>query len=342
MDRVDGAPTGCRSRASPRPRGGRSARSATPTRRRAAPRRCGGSRAAATRPSASGCSSTVRSRISSKLANDSGPGDEGDDRGRLVPVDARRDVHQDEPPHQLRRLHRQRERSQPAERHPDDGARVRCAARGIDGRDRARVLGGVVRVVVPPVGVAVAREVDREEGTVERERDGVPGVRVLGAAVQQHQLGLLRCPSAVRSPAVRARPPRSRARRSGGRTASPTSSAFSWNKLNSSYSISATALTVGCRDDPSHPAGLARRRRARDPRAARRALHAARRRRRGAQRLPDHGPAPEADEAVARVRQPRAHEVHPVGARPRARDPPGRMALPFALRVGPARGHRPA
>ena len=39
------------------------------------------------------------------------------------------------------------------------------------------------------VGVAVAREVDRHQGPVQRQGDGVPRVGVLGAAVEQHELG---------------------------------------------------------------------------------------------------------------------------------------------------------
>jgi hypothetical protein len=38
--------------------------------------------------------------------------------------------------------------------------------------------------------VAVAGQVERDQRAAERERDGVPGVRVLAAAVQQHELGL--------------------------------------------------------------------------------------------------------------------------------------------------------
>ena len=47
----------------------------------------------------------------------------------------------------------------------------------------------------PPARVAVAGQVDRHERTTERERDGVPGVRVLGAAVDEHDLRLVGAPA---------------------------------------------------------------------------------------------------------------------------------------------------
>ena len=83
--------------------------------------------------------------------------------------------------------------------------------------------------------VPVAGKVDRDERTVERERDGVPGVRVLRAAVQQHELGRRRAPT-QRADLVAAadvdRDPLDRRRRRA--SAMPNSSAFSWNRPNSS------------------------------------------------------------------------------------------------------------
>ena len=43
--------------------------------------------------------------------------------------------------------------------------------------------------------MAVAGQVDREERPPESERDRVEGVRVLGAAVDEHQVGLVLAPA---------------------------------------------------------------------------------------------------------------------------------------------------
>ena len=67
----------------------------------------------------------------------------------------------------------------------------------------------------------------------------------------------------------------------------------------------------------------------RDPRAARR--------RPRPQHLPHARAAPEADEALARLRQSRARPLDAAAARTRARDPAHRLALPLRLRMGPAR-----
>ena len=61
-----------------------------------------------------------------------------------------------------------------------------------------------------------------------------------------------------------------------------------------------------------------------------------------AQHLRHHRQPPEAAEAVAGVRQPRAVEEHAVAPRPRAADPAHRLAVPQRVRVGPARDASPA
>ena len=54
----------------------------------------------------------------------------------------------------------------------------------------------------PPVGMAVAGEIDGDQRAVEGHGDGVPGVGVLAGAVQENQL---RCFSAPYQPAQPAR-----------------------------------------------------------------------------------------------------------------------------------------
>ena len=115
--------------------------------------------------------------------------DEVGDRRRLLRVDAGRDVDEHERTHELGRMVGQSQRRDAAERHPDDATRVGRQL-GDHGGEVAPVGGGRDGAVGPAVGVAVAGQVDGEERAAERERDGVPGVRVLRAAVHQHQLGL--------------------------------------------------------------------------------------------------------------------------------------------------------
>ena len=57
------------------------------------------------------------------------------------------------------------------------------------------VGGRAVVVVVPPGRVAVAREVEGDERAAERQRHRVPRVGVLGAAVEEHELGRRRRPT---------------------------------------------------------------------------------------------------------------------------------------------------
>ena len=53
----------------------------------------------------------------------------------------------------------------------------------------ARVLPRAVVAVAAPVGVAVARQIDRQHRTVQGDDDAVPGVRVLPAAVEDTSSG---------------------------------------------------------------------------------------------------------------------------------------------------------
>ena len=73
--------------------------------------------------------------------------------------------------------------------------------------DRGGDVGGVAphaeAAVGRSVGVAVTRQVDRHERSSERHRHGVPGVGVLGAAVQQHELGRRLTPHERAEPATR-------------------------------------------------------------------------------------------------------------------------------------------
>ena len=135
----------------------------------------------------------VRSRISSKLSKNSGSVDELRDRRGLLAVHARRHVDEHQLTNEIGRAVGERERREPAERHPDDGARV---GRELAHRllERGRVLRGPVRVVVAVRGMPVAGKVDGDERTVEREGNGVPGVGVLRAAVYEHQLGAAPAP----------------------------------------------------------------------------------------------------------------------------------------------------
>ena len=236
-------------------------------------RRCAGCRAAATTRERVGLKSTVRSRISSKLANVSGPFDEVDDRRRLVAVDARRDVDE----HELADERRATARSSASAVRPPSDMPTTAAASGASCAHHRRrptraFSAGQYAWSVAPVGVTVAGQVDREQRSVEGERDGVPGVRVLRAAVQEHELGRpgappqraqRPCPGSTstldaldrrRTVDTGARP-RPRCRRSSA---------------NSSYSMRRPrASPYAVADGTPHPAGVARRRRPRDPRAAR-------------------------------------------------------------------------
>ena len=101
--------------------------------------------------------------------------------------------------------------------------------------ERDRVLGGPVRVVVAVRRVPVAGQVERDERPVERERDGVPGVRVLRAAVDQHQLGFTVAPDERADLLAAAHVDRDPSRPCGSpRHGMSNSAAFSRNRPNSS------------------------------------------------------------------------------------------------------------
>ena len=82
-------------------------------------------------------------------------------------------------------------------------------------RQVAAVLRRSKRAVGPPVGVAMAGEVHGDQGPAQRQRHRVPGVGVLGAPVEQDELGLALPHTRLRRRA-RGRPRRRRAGR--GRT----------------------------------------------------------------------------------------------------------------------------
>ena len=125
--------------------------------------------------------------------------DEVGDQLRLVRVDAGQHVDQHDAPHQLGGVGVERQRGQPAERHAHHGARRRAPGPAT----AIRHVGGVVRrrpsgPSRAPVGVAVAGQVDGDQRPAEGQGDRVPGVGVLGAAVQQHQLRRPRRPTPAR------------------------------------------------------------------------------------------------------------------------------------------------
>ena len=124
------------------------------------------------------------------------PVDEVGDHLRLLAVDAGSDVDEDDRTHELGRDRGERDGGEPAERHADHPTRVRGQLTDGDGdvgRERLRcdlTAGRLVRAV----GVTVPRQVDRDQGTVDRHRDRVPGVRVLRAAMEEHVLGFFGAP----------------------------------------------------------------------------------------------------------------------------------------------------
>ena len=98
------------------------------------------------------------------------------------------------------------------------------------------------------VGVPVARQVEREQRALQGERDRVEGVGVLGAAVEEDELGRRVAPVPARS-AGEARRPSTKKRRTGGTgTSRPHSRRFSSKSENSSYGITLTHGIVedGC------------------------------------------------------------------------------------------------
>ena len=85
-------------------------------------------------------------------------------------------------------------RGQATERHPDDHRRP--WSMGLD--DHRDVVGevlGRVGTIGSPIGMPVSREIDGEERTIERERHRVPGVCVLGPAVNAHDLHVVVAPA---------------------------------------------------------------------------------------------------------------------------------------------------
>ena len=131
----------------------------------------------------------VRARISSKLSKLSGPRDEIGDRARLVAGDARRYVDEHVTAHELGMAVSDEYRSEAPERHAGEGGRIRGERSDHD----RHVVGEVLDspgTVASAVGMAVSREVDRKQRSPESQRDTVPGVCILGASVEQHDLGI--------------------------------------------------------------------------------------------------------------------------------------------------------
>ena len=115
-----------------------------------------------------------------------------DGRG-LLAIHARGHVDEHQLPHEVGGPVGKRERREPTERHADDDVRFgrELAERLLE---RGRAFGRPVDVIVAVPGMTVTRKVHGEQWAVERERDCVPGVGVLRAAVHEHKLGRLCAP----------------------------------------------------------------------------------------------------------------------------------------------------
>ena len=119
--------------------------------------------------------------------------DEVDDRLGLGGVHARGDVDHHERAHESRVADGELHGGESPERHAHHDPRQ--GRMGSD--DRCHVVGEVhraVRAVGVPVGVSVARQVDRHRRSTQRQRDRVPGVGVLGATVEVHDLRIVAPP----------------------------------------------------------------------------------------------------------------------------------------------------
>ncbi len=116
------------------------------------------------------------------------PVDEVHDGRRLLLVDPRCDVDQHEAIGQARRCGQAGQGGEAPERHAHEGRGV--GGEGVDDRDDVVGHGlGPVVALGSPGRVTVSRQVDGHQRPVEGQGHRVPGVGVLGAAVQQHQLG---------------------------------------------------------------------------------------------------------------------------------------------------------
>ena len=165
-----------------------SGRSARPSCRPRAARRCAGCRGAATTPSGVGLCSMVRASSSSKLSKLAGPLTKlviGAAFSALTPgvmstsTRARTSsgawaasAMEDTPPSDI-----------------PTTPRASGASSADDRRQVAAVAAGRERALGPAVGVAVAGQVDRQQRPAQGQGHGVPGVGVLGPAVDEHELG---------------------------------------------------------------------------------------------------------------------------------------------------------
>ena len=189
-----------------------------------------------------GLNSIVRARMSSKSGEALGPVDERGDGRRLLSVHARRDVDEHDRPDELGVGVGQRDGGHAAERHADDRLGVRRQRADRRSRRRSALSCDGERAVASAVGVAVAGKVDRDERAAQRQRHRVPRVRVLRAAVQEHELGIGVAPDErAQVPAGLDLDLTPGAPSGGPSYGRPNSSAFSWNIENSSYGTRSTS-----------------------------------------------------------------------------------------------------
>ena len=119
--------------------------------------------------------------------------DEINDRLGLLLVHAGRDVDHHQTANQVRMSSCEFHAREPTERHPDNRD---CMGRELR-HNNGEVVGEVhrcVRAVLTPTRVSVTSKVNSHQGDTEVERDRVPRVCILGAAVHQHELRIARTP----------------------------------------------------------------------------------------------------------------------------------------------------
>ena len=171
-----------------------------------------------------GLCSMVRASSSSKLSKLAGPLTKLVIGAAFSALTPGRDVDQHEGAHELGRVGGQRDATTCRRATCRRRRARRAPARRRRWPGRAPLLPAEMEPSGPPSEWPWPGQVDGEQRAAQRQRDGVPGVGVLRAAVHQHQLGrAVRCPRAGWTPCGRARPRRRRAarraaRRRGGRT----------------------------------------------------------------------------------------------------------------------------
>ena len=144
-----------------------------------------------------GWKASVRSSSSSKLSKEAGPLTKSL-MCRERSVETPGEHHASD---QLGRVGCQGHGGHPAERHADDG--LGLGGELADGHgDVDGVVEGVDRRVLPGSRVSVARQVDGHQWAVEGQGHGVPGVGVLGTAVEEDELWWARSPDEGRERAA--------------------------------------------------------------------------------------------------------------------------------------------